>query len=534
MSAMTWTTAVAVWRHRVAALSLISLAAPAAMPAAAQSDAGARDSISWTYNTAFELPTAVDTMSYRPLLETCLAAIDRAQQDAARHELVVTGLWRDSLPLTDPRFPGQGPALLEPLPDTVVGTARQCLRLTPSDEALRHMRNDGLRGEAPWEVVLKAYLVANRDAEVATLITQRVDAVPAQDTARRRAVVDTALRVYRSVRPVRRPAIEAVLEQRLRAATIRVERIRVLDELRALADWFRDTTAMRARATQIVAEWAQVPPFNGDTASPEGRRAAWEKGVTERWVQDAWRVLYRTTLLDSLQHSTLAYLRAQRRLVYGDSASIVTGDTAPMVQAPYWFRKGTTARPRPGQVELIVAKPGSSCDGRSTVEAADWSSSDSPGRSCALLFSTLRRLGRRFPELGITVIVSARGALVQRAFYSDSVGEAEVLRQWLHDVEQLPGALAVQVVRPQRRPMPDGRLLWGPGKALYYGDEMYMNESEELSSNILGVRLVGRDGLVIDRKGTIAKNVVVFSGNEVKNEEETLAELIAAALKQPH
>ena len=74
-------------------------------------------------------------------------------------------------------------------------------------------------------------------------------------------------------------------------------------------------------------------------------------------------------------------------------------------------------------------------------------------------FATLREWARRFPALELTLVARTLGYFATVA-QPDPAQEAERLRRWLHEEQQLPGALAVTRWPFRRLPAPDRRVLY--------------------------------------------------------------------------
>ena len=216
--------------------------------------------------------------------------------------------------------------------------------------------------------------------------------------------------------------------------------------LMQFAEELGDTARALTHVRAIVAEAERAPPA--------------ERKATTQYVLTALQRLSRRMLLDSLARSTASYAAARRHLwerahagqpPSPDEAADPVGQPPPPIPADFWFRRGDPgsasgrARPGlvPGRVNLVVpAHQG--CE----------------GDECATLFAPLRALLQRFPELELTLMSRNVGAFAERT-QPDPAREAELHRQWLHDWQQLPGALAVERERAFfRLPAPDGRVVY--------------------------------------------------------------------------
>src|SRR5690606_8113878 len=143
----------------------------------------------------------------------------------------------------------------------------------------------------------------------------------------------------------------------------------------------------------------------------------------------------RRALLDSLRHSTAAYVREYRRQ-RPKAVNVPYGQPAPALEADVWLGCGDRCEPRPtpGRVALVVFfyhdvvrelpyDRYNSVGGSSGAKAIR---GDSPR-----LVYTLRRLADRFPGLDITIVTRTHGFFGYLKEDMTAEKEAELLRRWL-------------------------------------------------------------------------------------------------------
>lgn len=421
-------------------------------------------------------------------IEECLGAVGRIRADVANAEA-----WIDTLPIT-PEI------TTAPLAPQVIQTSRTCAARYPVATA-------PLEDFAP---LLNLYLLANLDADAAALVKRRLARIGPKDDRARAAVLDTVAGMYLGEPPLRVGGLEA---QPARLATAEP----YLDELRKLSD----SWVVRLRAHKRMLDAARDA---GDTAralraAEAVLRIASNLTPAERRSEDAILamaagfeaagVVSARALLDSLRHSTAAYIALQRANwakvsgERGDALQFPIGQSAPPIEADFWFRRSGSAMPRPtkGSVGLVVFLDHTSCTGLT-------------GR-CYAGYAILHRLIKRFPDLEVTLVAPTAG-YVHHLPPPTPADEADTLRSWWLDKHQLPGALAVTKLDFWRLPAPDGRRI----------NREFANKEHYTFGRTWAVN--PPELFLVDRDGTIVQTVMLLQDN--RREEAGLNDLIEVLL----
>lgn len=424
--------------------------------------------------------------------EECLAVVARVRDSVAAAEPV----WRDTLPLT----PAEATA---PLPAPVVEVARQCgARLFAAIDTVPRADFGGL---------LQLTLLANRDADAQRIATRWLEAVGPKSSSERAAVLDSIAAAYLGApyndlkalqaQPVRFAPSEPLLRElgamdpahapwhmRLGAYA------RLVQTARAAGDTVRMLQAAEA-----------VKSVTMSLSAAERRRDNFNQSAHAAY--QALRILTERALQDSLRQGTAGYvalLKQHWTTASGEAPEALKfpiGQPAPALTGDFWFGRGDSSATRPtkGKIAFVVFVDQALC----------------AQTGCWTLYSALRRLGTRYPELEITLVSRTLGHMGDLAPPSPSE-EADTLRsQWL-ERQRIPAALAVTATDFWRLPAPDRRRVDRdrPNEVRYTFDRRWKVNS--------GV------GYLVDRRGTI----VDLSDLADRTEEARLHGLLDALFAQ--
>ncbi|HEU4588167.1 MAG TPA: hypothetical protein VFS11_05950 [Gemmatimonadales bacterium] len=427
-----------------------------------------------------------------------MAAVQRANDSIAVWEA-----WRDTLPESRASLAAKARASL-PVP--VAAAARRCgARFAGATAPLNQF--------APF---LSLFLAADRDRDAATLLARRLKGVAPDAERERAAVLDTAIAEYLGLqRLAAGPEVTVPLFTQpgrlAEAETLLAE----LSQLKSV------TWQTRTRGYLVLASSASTA---GDTARAQRARERLLRAVStltaaERRTnefQELLGPLYQTTiqvnaaaLLDSLRHSTSAYLALQRALWQEAAGNIrfplPIGEVAPPIEAEFWFRRNdtTVARPIAGKVNLVVFLNQIACFGINSRP------------TCERIDARLRRLAQRFPALEITLVAQTRGFFSFAAPPAPGEEAALLQRSWLGE-RRLPGVLAVSTTDFWRLPAPDRRRIDRPtaNASRYSFGRTAMN---------IGAQWQGVPSFLVDESGTI-----VHALNDI--DESVLPDLIEILL----
>ena len=401
--------------------------------------------------TLFSSVDTLDVARYATV-EQCLAAIERVKDSVM---IQPERIWRDTLPQTPARLSEDARA---PLPAPVAAVARRC---SARFEA----------GAAPlvdFAPLLSLFIAADRDADAGTLLERRLKAAGPDAGRERAAVLDTAIHVYLGnnqlagqswslplfAQPARLAAAESLVTAFVQMKTVswqqRFDAYGVLAVAGnfSFADFsFADTTLANRAVKGMLAVVNGLSDLERHSSAFQSR--AW-------FINLALMFSRRGALLDSLRHSTAAYVALWRQLwgeVAGRDDAVLSGfarpigQLAPPVTADWWFGRddSTVGRPVKGKVNLVVF-----------LNPGDYSCFEIDTALCFRTYAGLRRLAQQFPALEITLVAQTYG-FFDKAAPPPPGAEAALLRQaWLTE-RHLPGALAVTATPFWRLPAPDRR-----------------------------------------------------------------------------
>lgn len=483
--------------------------------------------------TRFKQDTVLPDVGRYTVMEECIAAANwiygRYWREAMGRQS--TTEQADTMPPGSWHQPPPAPEILA----AAVATDRRCLPgLTPTDTMLNSFG---------FAFAMSYFLVAERDADAATVLARRLAAVPATDTATMIAIKDSALQVYLRAKPHPRLA-EA---ERLYMEQMEREHLVGRRRLERLWVWARDkgdTVQANALDRQLHAgSWIDTVKAGYEAEFPTSSRATADSALRQYFadgmLSDLEKV-YRDSLLDTLKLGTLRWREARRALMIRASPELaalvhfdsLTGKPAPAISGDFWFGYDASAGPRPtrGKVGLVVFVEGTGSPGEKpavdgyTANRRKCLSPIADRREvvvenrCGWFLAPVRRLMRRFPALEVTLVAATTGSVLYRGLPDSAVVEAEMIRQLLVDGYRLQGAaLAVVQSKFFRLPAPDRRLI------RVRSSDRNVAEYEQLggakgSAGPGMAYLIDREGLVVDAMSL---------------DESQFVGLIDAVLKQP-
>lgn len=388
----------------------------------------------------FPAPAGRATYSRYIVPEQCLAATRRAA-DSVRW-----GARRDTLPY-DTR---------DTLPAAAVKTARECgARFSVAE--VEPLSLPALRDLA---------LLAGHDSVARAVTERRILAASDEPLAARATVLGEAVTAYTSARPLRLDLAREYL-RRLDALGPAAARERAQAHATLINSYvvgMLDTTMLNEEVHALIAMLDDLP--DSVRASDPEYWQAQELGIRMAAMQAA--------ALREGPDVALARLRER-----GWTRGTMLGERAPAITAKYWFARPDSMMPspRPGKISMVVY-----------VDHAC-------GVQCFPYYATLRRIGRRFPRVEITLVTQTRGYFRLRPPPTPAE-EAELDRRYFLDELRLPGALAVDVTEYSRLPEPDGRRIDQPPR----NTMRYAPAGDRVSSMSAGfflpLYLVSADGVI--------------------------------------
>ena len=405
-----------------------------------------------TAQTLFLPPdTVVDVAKYGTL-EQCVAAIYRVQEDLSRQKR--QGVWNDTLQW-NPKEP------LASLPQPLVTTAQRCLVRFPA----------ATLPLSDFSLILPLYLIANRDAEVATMASRRLTAVTSHRSAsktsaavaasidpERMAVLDTVYQAYMNAKPARFSAAESLavaFDKSIPRPMSAKPAERLMGMYLGLAgksQTLTDTVGMRkfgARTTALL-----------DSLAPAERTALRENMDENGYNLFAYTARVATAgygvMLDSLRRSTAAYLALQKALWVEstgerpEASGFPIGRQAPTLSGAVFGPAGSNGpRPVPGKVNLLVFMDQACTDVLTLFERLNAPS------ICRPVASSLRRVAALYPALEITIVDRTRGSFMYTP-PSTPDQEAALIKKAVN-AHQVPGTSVVGTTEFFRLPAPDRR-----------------------------------------------------------------------------
>jgi hypothetical protein len=392
--------------------------------------------------TRFAWPSDTGDVARYTTVEDCLAAVVRVRSRVETWAPVRV----DTLQLTPERASA-------PLPAAVEATARRCSASLPAAEKAP---------VADFAPLMQLYLLARRDADAETIMRRRLAAVARTALRERVAVLDTAVQGYfvatfgdvlqtqsqMQADPVRLPAAESLL----------VEVSRFPDSLHSVKDRLLPVFLF-LRAAKVAGDTARIRWASQRYLALDARLSASDR-QSPFYEQGGASLAYlalttqeESALLDSLRHSTAAYVALQRAAWAHASGELPQalrfpiGTQAPAIAGDFWFhrRDSSATRPAKGKVSLVVF-----LDTKCHMFPTCWGP-----------YASLHRLAQRFPALDITVAVRTHGYFSKMAPPAPAE-EADELRKWWQGFHQLPGALAVTNTDFWRLDPPDRRRIDRP------------------------------------------------------------------------
>lgn len=483
--------------------------------------------------TLFAWPdTAVDVSKYTTV-EECHAAVVRVIESVRRREFFVHRVWRDTLPY-DPAED------VRPVPAEAREAARSCGTRFSDVEA---------QPVSEYRMLVPLYFAAGWDDKAEALMKRRLEAAAREGDAELAAALDTVVYMYSGrtgtawgrtslvgfpglpVDPPRLDLVNAVVDEYLPRISDRVRRIRILMTQVRLA-------RLGARLDTARIEWAAPQILSLVDSLSEAEKAQLADELTgfsedkdkleERLYREVYRAIegvnQRRALLDSLRHSTAAYVREFRRQRPKD-VNVPYGRPAPTLEADVWLGCGDRCEPRPtpGRVSLVVffyhdVVRELPYDRHKCVRVI--SGAEGIRAHCPRLVYTLRRLADRFPELDITIVTRTHGFFGYLKEDMTAEKEAELLRRWL-EYFGVRAVISMTETDYWRLPNHDRRRI----------DEPTTNEVNYSFDGPAGPRPNGWS-VLIDEDGLIVYDTVLQPDSRSFAYESQLIEMIEALLER--
>ena len=441
--------------------------------------------------------TTPDLSRYRTVDE-CLAATRRVTE-TARLSLTV---WSDTSEylINEP---------LDSLPASVISTARQCSApFRPETVALNAYRD--------W---MKLFLLANRDTEADILMRRGIDSVRQQGHQDSLiGVLYTSMRAYIEARPTRWDKVLSI-GLMFEGSDVKPSGRQLLGAYIMqfdAAEGVNDTATRRRFAEKIVAAANALPA--------EQKAEAWY-GSTRYRVTAALDFLSHLALMDSLRHSSTAYValkRANWETVRGknrDPLPAFVGKQAVPVVADFWFAPDrgplaageTPSRPTRGKVALVIFLRG--CRAETSIFNEPVQRQSYRG-DCWEQYAIMHRFAQRFPNLEMTLVAQTSGYLGESSPVT-SQAEADILQKWWLGFHRLPATLAVATTPFFRLDPPDRRRI----------DEPVENAVNYLFGE--GQKMFPRVGYLVDKDG-----MVLYSGYFGRQTERYLREILDVVMRR--
>ena len=365
-------------------------------------------------------------------------------------------------------------------------------------------------------------------------MNRRLTAIDDSNSTQRAAVLDSVLPVLLAQGGSRTGAPRFALAEDLVNAwaprvTDRVKRLKLYVAITSFYGTDPDS-ATTARIRRIAREIGVIlDSFNqrdidelGSAMGAIGDGAETGSDFAQRYYALLNAVLGKHTFLDSLRHSTAAYVKLKRdnwaqatgmlpeSYKMGDDP---LGDHAKPIEADVWrgYDPSRGPRPTPGRVSLVVFLDNHECSGVPTRP------SEMRG-DCAGNLAPLKRLQARFPDLEITVVSRAHGHFL---YLKDSITpqrEAELTKQWL-EASGVDAPRAMTTGDFTQLPDPDSRR----SERLSGNDINYsFGKREEVENG--KAFLIDQDGIVVHVRKNISRYAVY----------EDFGELIEILLDRKH
>ena len=484
--------------------------------------------------TLFTWPdTAVDVSTYTTV-EECHAAVLRVTESVRRNEFFLHRVWRDTLPY-DPVED------VKPIPAEAQEAARSCGARFSDVEA---------QPVSEYRMLVPLYLAAGWDEKARALVKRRMDAAAREGEAALAAALDTVVHVYSgrtgtaawglslagfpglSVQPPRFDLVTEVVDEYLPRVSDRMRRVKILMAQVQLARFgarLLDSARIEWAAPQILALVDSLSEAEKAQLAEELTGFTEDKDELEqRLYREVYRAVEsaskRQVLLDSLRHSTAAYVREYRRQ-YPRAVDVPYGQPAPALEADVWLGCGDECvpRPAPGRVSLVVffyhdvvrERPNDLHQCIGVIANASGIRAH-----CPRLVYTLRRLADRFPELDITIVARTHGFFGYLKEDMTAEKEAELLKRWLESFG-VRAVIGMTETDYWRLPNRDRRRI----------DEPTTNEVNYSFDGPAGPRPNGWS-VLIDEDGLIVYDTVLQPDSRSFAYESQLIEMIEALLER--
>ncbi|HEY9448558.1 MAG TPA: hypothetical protein VIQ60_02355, partial [Gemmatimonadaceae bacterium] len=294
--------------------------------------------------TLFTWPDTTVNIAAYTTLEECQAAVARSLDYTASRKDLESGVWTDTIPLDS--LEAAGP---RPLPMAVVETARRC------GDRFSNVDSVSL---VDFRALLRLYLQAGWDARAGKLVERRLAAIGPKDDAERAAVLDSTFNVLLAsgrerIGQRRIGMIDELVKTQLPRLSDRLMRLRLYSRIANLHYSEKNLDSATAWAMRIAGKMSVI--LDSLTQREIDELASSWGGLGDG-IEDAGDIAQRyyailnaslgkRTFLDSLRHSTAAYVKLMR----GNWARATgmlpetyrngdpLGEQAPPIEADIWL-----------------------------------------------------------------------------------------------------------------------------------------------------------------------------------------------------
>ena len=365
---------------------------------------------------------------------------------------------------------------------------------------------------ANFDALFTLYLQAGWDDRARKLVDRRLAAIADSSGTKQAAVLDTILPILSGRAPnhnigaARGAMAEDLADAWAPQVANRVKRLRLYLTLSGSAPSNPDsaTTAMIMRGAQKMGaivdsltrheldELATGFGVYGDGVETAG-------DFVQRYYAILNAALGKRAFLDSLRHSTAAYIKLKRdnwakatgMLPESYKMGDPLGEHAKPIEADIWLGSDPSKgpRPAPGRVSLVVFLDNHECDSvpKGPLDMRE---------RCARNLDPLRRLEQRFPELQITVVSQTHGHFLYLKEGITPQREAELTKKWL-EAYGVRAPLAMTTTDFMRLPDRDSRRFERPNSnEINYA----FGRGEKVKSSV--AFLIDPDGIVVHQRQT--------------------------------
>ncbi len=339
-----------------------------------------------------------DVSTYRHP-EECIAAVERSAK-THKNNLKV---WSDTAKLLHSE-------LLDSLPASVVAEANRCVT-TLKLNTLRELEY------VNW---IRAYLEADREQDAQEVLRRQLEIVSSKPLEDKIRVFINVRGAFESVRPVSLSVLSDLADSVIKNLpdTALEQLIKIHMSQMHLAINARDSSYLHKEANRSLSFL--------NSLTPEQRSKEQYHGLKTSLANSAMQFLAEAEILDSLKKGTQAFLSLKRLLFTKAGARIddklpyAVGEKAAPIQGDFWFTHKSIhnsqssianydlSKPSSGRVNLIVFLTGG-C--HVNVLPSGIAMRETNKSTCWDIYSSIKRLKEKYPEIDITIVASTFGSL---------------------------------------------------------------------------------------------------------------------------